>query len=223
MSGLAQVVDGDPDREGQRQRHGDEQPGGEELAQHGLPERDRQRHQQFDAAALPLLGPEAHGDGGDQEQVEPGVEVEERRQVRLAALVEAAQVEREQAGQHQEDDDEHVGEGRREVAAQFPAGDAADDCHYAAPPALPAAVASPSVVIARNTSSSRPASRRSCSTGQRRSVARLLMVVSTLAPLARERGDREFVLVHLGLADRREAPAGPRQPLARSAGVPAGS
>ena len=59
---LAEIVDGDPDREGEREREAGEQPGGEELAEHRLPQRDGQRHQQLDAAALALLGPQPHRD-----------------------------------------------------------------------------------------------------------------------------------------------------------------
>ena len=94
--GIAEVVDGDPDREGQRQRDADEHPGREELAEHRLPQRDRLREQQLDGAVRALLGPQPHRDRGDQEQVQPGQEVEERREVRLAALVERAEGEREQ-------------------------------------------------------------------------------------------------------------------------------
>ena len=36
--GVAEVVDGDPDREGERERDADEQPGREELAEHRLPQ-----------------------------------------------------------------------------------------------------------------------------------------------------------------------------------------
>ena len=47
------------------------------------------------------------------------MEIEERLQVGLAALVEIAEIERERAGQHQEDHDEHVRDRRREIAAQL--------------------------------------------------------------------------------------------------------
>ena len=69
--GIAEVVDGDPDREGERERDADERPGREEFAEHRLPQRDRLREQQLDAAVAPLLGPQPHRDRGDQEQVEP--------------------------------------------------------------------------------------------------------------------------------------------------------
>jgi hypothetical protein len=57
------------------------------------------------------------------------VEIEEGQQVGLAALVEAAEVEGEGAGQHQEDDDEHVGDRRGEVARQLAPQDDADIAH----------------------------------------------------------------------------------------------
>ena len=62
--GIAEVVDRDPDREGERERDADEGPGGEEFAEHRLPQRDRLREQQLDAAVLALLGPQPHRDAG---------------------------------------------------------------------------------------------------------------------------------------------------------------
>ena len=74
------------------------------------------------SSIVPLLRSSAHSridTAGHQEQVQPRVEVEERLQVGLAALVEVAEVERERAGQDQEDHDEHVRDRRREVAARI--------------------------------------------------------------------------------------------------------
>jgi hypothetical protein len=45
--------------------------------------------------------------------------VEERREVRLAAHIEAAEAEGQRAGEHQEDHDEHQGERRREIAGEL--------------------------------------------------------------------------------------------------------
>ena len=92
------------------ERDAGEGPGGQELAEHGREGRGRQRHQQLDRAGAPLLGPEPHGDRRHQEQIEPGMEDEERREVGLPALEEAAEEEGERAGQRQEDDDEDVGQ-----------------------------------------------------------------------------------------------------------------
>ena len=120
---IAEVVDRDPDGEGERERDADESPGGQEFAEHRLPQRDGLGEQQLDAAVAPFLGPQPHRHGGDQEQIEPGQEVEEGSQVRLAALVQGAEEEREQVRQQQEDDDDHVGERRREVTRELAAQD----------------------------------------------------------------------------------------------------
>src|SRR5437879_10612205 len=129
--GASEVVDGDPQREGERERERGEQPGGEKLAEHRLPQRDRLGQQQLDAAGLALLRPQLHGDRGDQEQVQPGVEIEERREVGLAALVEAAQIEREGVRQHQKDENEHVRERRCKVTRELAAHDDAHVAHGA--------------------------------------------------------------------------------------------
>ena len=50
------------------------------------------------------------------------MEDEERLQIGLAALEEAAEEEGERPGQRQEDDDEDIGERRREIAGQLAAG-----------------------------------------------------------------------------------------------------
>src|SRR5262249_23223562 len=108
--------------------------------------------------ALALLRPEPHRHGRHEEEVQPRMEVEERLQVGLAALVEVAEVERERAGQDQEDHDEDVGDRRREVAAQLALEDRDDAAHVRA--SLPVA---PCVTV-RNTSSSRPPSSASSRT-----------------------------------------------------------
>ena len=59
----------------------------------GLADGHRQRQQQFDGAEPALLRPEAHGECGDQQQEHPGQEVEEGREVGLAAVEEIAEVE----------------------------------------------------------------------------------------------------------------------------------
>ena len=63
---------------------------------------DRQRQQQFDGAEPAFLGPQAHGDGGDQQQEDPGDEGEERVQVGDAAIEELAEVEGQRPLQDQE-------------------------------------------------------------------------------------------------------------------------
>src|SRR5580658_1185251 len=78
------------------------------------------------------------------------MEGEERLEIRLAALVEAAQVEREGVRQYQEDEDEHISQRRREVTRELAAHDDAHVVH---------GVSSAQAVMVRNTSSSRPDSR----------------------------------------------------------------
>ena len=152
--GRAEIVDRDPDRKREHQRDADERPCREELADHGLPHRDRHGQQQFDRSAFAFFRPQTHADGGNQEQVQPRMEIEKRQQVGLAALVEIAEVKRERAGEQQEDHDEHIGDRRGEVARQFPFEDRDDVAHARASCPLPC-------VIVRNTSSRRPLS--SCS------------------------------------------------------------
>src|SRR5512132_1996106 len=74
---------------------------------------------------VPLLRSEAHRDRRDQEQVQPGMKGKERLQARLPALEEAADVERQRARQREKDDDEDIGDRRREVAGEFAPGDRA--------------------------------------------------------------------------------------------------
>src|SRR5215469_4427100 len=143
---MAKDVDGDDERERQQQCDAAEHPGGDELAQHSLRLGDRQREQQLNRAKPPLLGPQPHGDRGDKQQEHPGDEGEERIEVGLAAIEEAAEVEGQRALQHKEDDDEYRGDGCGEIAGEFAAGDDEDVAHAQAA----------SIVNCRNTSSSLP-------------------------------------------------------------------
>src|SRR5690606_34511384 len=88
--------------------------------------------------------PQTHGHRRHQEQVQPGVEVEEGYQIRLTALVEPTQIEGEDGGQHQEDDDEDIGQRGSEIAGQLPFEDHVLAVHAAS-----------SAVRLRNTSSRR--------------------------------------------------------------------
>src|SRR4030095_5727265 len=144
---VAEVVHGEPDRKGERKRNAGEAPRSQEFSPHGLPEGNWQCHQQFDRAALALLGPHAHRNRGDQEQLQPGMKIEERGKVRLATLVEAAKVKGEDTRQQQENDDEDVRDRRGKVTRQL-APEYRTDISHQAP-----------CVTARNTSSSRPDSR----------------------------------------------------------------
>src|SRR6185312_5239867 len=126
--GAAQIVDRDPQRKGEGQRQRREQPRGEELAEHRVPQRYRLGHQQLDAPGFALLGPQPHGDGRNQEQVQPRVVAEERREVRLPALEEASEEERQQVGEDQEYQDEDVRQRGREIARELAPHD--DEFHF---------------------------------------------------------------------------------------------
>jgi hypothetical protein len=78
-------------------------------------------HQQLDRSGLALLGPQPHRNRGHEEQIQPRQIVEERREVRLAADVEAADAESQRADEHQEDHDEHQRQRCGEVAGEFAA------------------------------------------------------------------------------------------------------
>ncbi len=80
-------------------------------------------HQQLDAAGVTLFGPQPHRYGRDQKDIDPRVVGEEALQVCLAALVQRAEEEREEIDQHQEDQDEDVGQGSREVTRELAAHD----------------------------------------------------------------------------------------------------
>ena len=80
------------------------------------------------SSMLPLRRSSAHrrmDTAGHQEQVQPGQEAEERREVRLAALEQRAEGEGEQVRHQQEDDDEHVGDGSGEITRELAPQ---DDC-----------------------------------------------------------------------------------------------
>ena len=132
----------------------EEDPGGEELADDRLPGGDRHGEQQFERARAALLRPQAHADRGHQHQVQPGMPAEERAEARLAALEELAGGEGEEAGQQQEDHQEHVGHRRGEVGDELALGDGADGV-----PGVLMAFTVSGRVRRRNTSSSgRPSS-----------------------------------------------------------------
>ena len=132
--GIAEVVDGDPEREGERQRDCGEYPGGEELPHHRLRHGHGQGEQELDGARPALLRPQPHRERGDQEQVEPGVELEEGLEVGLPTPEEVADVEGEDSAQEHEDGEEDVGDGSAEVAGELPPADGPDVSHRARPP-----------------------------------------------------------------------------------------
>jgi hypothetical protein len=59
------------------------------------------------------------------------MEGEERRQVRLAALVETAEIEREPVGQHEKNQDEDIGQRCREITRELAAQNDAHVAHGA--------------------------------------------------------------------------------------------
>ena len=93
--GVAEVVDGDPHRERQRERDAREAHAARNLPSTACQGVIGSVISSSMRAGLALLGPQPHRQRRDQEQVQPRVIVEERREVGLAALVEAAEVERE--------------------------------------------------------------------------------------------------------------------------------
>ena len=56
--GVAEVVDGDPERERERQRDRGELPRREKLPEHDLSHGDREREQELDGSGAPLLRPQ---------------------------------------------------------------------------------------------------------------------------------------------------------------------
>ena len=99
--------------------HADERPGGEKLAQKRLGERDRHGEQQLDRAVAALFRPQAHRRGRHEEQVHPRVPDEEGREDGLSALIVVGEAEREESHEDQEGHEEHVGDGRVEVALEL--------------------------------------------------------------------------------------------------------
>ena len=116
---LAKVVDRHPEREREGDRENREDPRRQKLPDHRIREGHGKRHHQLDGSLLPFLRPQTHRDRGDQEKEQPWQKLEEGNKVRLIPFKETAHVECEDAGQEQEDDDEHVGERRDEVAGQL--------------------------------------------------------------------------------------------------------
>jgi len=88
--------------------------------------RNRHGQQQFHRAEAAFFRPQAHADGGNEEQVQPRVPGEEGHQRGFTALEEIADGEGEETGEQQEDHQEHVGDRRGEVARQLAFHDGAD-------------------------------------------------------------------------------------------------
>ena len=182
MSGSAEKIDGDPEREGQDQRDPGKAPGGEEFSGHRLGHADRQCQKQLDRSAPALLGPQPHRQRRDQDDVEPGMKGEEGLQIGLAALEEIADEEGQHPRHHEKDDDEHIGERRREIAGQLAAEDGQDVAHRCQAAAATGAGSGGAVVISRKTSSSRPRSTRRPVIVQPRSRARSAISATTGCP-----------------------------------------
>src|SRR5215472_753806 len=158
---MAEKIDRDPEREGQSERNTGKTPGSEEFSDDGFGHADRQRQKQLDRAAPALLRPQPHRQGRDQDDIEPGMEVEEGLEIGLPALEEIADKERQSSRHHEKDDDEHIGQRGREVPSQLAAENREGAVHR--DQAAAAAIAegrSGAVVISRKTSSSRPRSTR---------------------------------------------------------------
>src|SRR5215472_6763980 len=119
--GMAEKMDRDPEREGQGERDPGKAPGGEEFSDDRLGHADRQCQKQLDRAAPALLGPQPHRQSGDQHNIEPGMKVEERLQIGLAALEEIADKERQYSRHYEKYYDEHIGKRGREIPRQLAA------------------------------------------------------------------------------------------------------
>ena len=91
-------------------------PRGKKFAQHQILHRQRQRRDQLDGACPSLFGPQSHGDGWHQKEIQPGMELKEGPEVRLPAVKEPANVEGKHAGQKQE----HHQKDRRQGVAKYP-------------------------------------------------------------------------------------------------------
>ena len=115
-------------RQGQRggQRQGEDGGAGQELAQHELPQRHRQRQHVLEGAAAPLFAPTAHGQRRAQEDQQQGHPLEQRPHVGDVAgeegfdPEEGKQAHKHKAGQKQ------PGHGRGKEQLQLFAGDLAE-------------------------------------------------------------------------------------------------
>src|SRR5690606_28643369 len=146
--------------------------------------------QQLDGPGLALLGPQPHGDGGDEQQVEPRVVGEEGVEVRLSALEEAADVEGEGAGGGNEDGEEHGGQRGREIGGELTLGDDVGGLEGVAHGVHSSPQAWADMVISRKTSSSLPRSMKISSTerlSRRRSSPTALAGDAALFGRARRR------------------------------------
>ena len=99
------------------------------TTQHQILHCQRQRRDQLDGARPSLFGPPSHGDGRDQKEIQPRVELKEWPEVSLPAIEKTANVEGEHAGQKQEHHQKNRGQRCREVAGEFPSEHNADPSH----------------------------------------------------------------------------------------------
>ena len=97
----------------------DERPGCEEFSDERLRKRDRKRQKKFNRAVAALLRPRTHRGGRHQKEIHPRMPEEERRKVGLAALVEHRNAEREESRENEKRHEEHIGDGRVEVALEL--------------------------------------------------------------------------------------------------------
>src|SRR5262249_28707380 len=104
-----------------------------------------QREQRLDRPAAPLLGPHAHRERRREEEEEPRQVEEQRAQRRLALLEEVADLEEEEAPDHREDEEDHVGDGGLEEGPELLPGDDQGVTHgYCSPPRVSCAKTSSS-------------------------------------------------------------------------------
>ncbi len=109
--------DRQPEREPERDR--DQQHAGDELADHELPARHRQRQQDLERARATLLGPQPHRERRDQDDQQPRHPLEQRPQVGEAAREELLAPEERVERDGEERGEEDHRDRRVEVAAQL--------------------------------------------------------------------------------------------------------
>lgn len=127
--GAAEIIDGDDDGKSQHQSQEEENPGGEEFADDGLPRGDRHGQKKFDGADAAFFRPESHADGRHEKQIKPGMPNEKRPdQGGLIDFEKAPNKKGEKAAEEEEDHDEDVSERGREISRQLTFRDGFDIC-----------------------------------------------------------------------------------------------
>jgi len=117
--GVTEVADREGHRQGDEERTAQEEPSREELAEGGLPDRDRPSEEQFERPLSTFFGPEASARGGSEEGPEPRMVEEEAVEAGDAGFVDITDKEGQGDGERVEDCEEDVRQRRAEVAREF--------------------------------------------------------------------------------------------------------